>query len=126
MSIAAAERSAEAEAAADRAIAMQEAEVKTRARLDAGERLPDISGATKVLQDALAKQNTGSSTFVARAVVLGDPPSLDAREITDKGSINQKAVLQHRADIVEALYGGLSSSTPTGRFHVISCEVSTH
>ena len=47
---------ADAEAAADRAIAMQDAEVKTRARLDAGEKLPDISGATKVLEDALAKQ----------------------------------------------------------------------
>ena len=47
---------ADAEAAADRAIAMQEAESKTRARLDAGEKLPDISGATKVLEEALAKQ----------------------------------------------------------------------
>jgi regulator of RNase E activity RraA len=46
----------EAEAAADRAIAMQEGEVKSRARLDAGEKLPDISGATKMLQEALAKQ----------------------------------------------------------------------
>jgi 4-hydroxy-4-methyl-2-oxoglutarate aldolase len=47
---------ADAEAAADRAIAMQEAESKTRARLDAGEKLPDISGATKVLEEALARQ----------------------------------------------------------------------
>lgn len=46
---------AEAEAAADRAIGMQEAEVKLRARLDAGEKLPDISGATKTLEEALAK-----------------------------------------------------------------------
>ena len=46
----------EAEAAAERAIGMQEAEVKSRARLDAGEKLPDISGATKMLQEALAKQ----------------------------------------------------------------------
>ena len=47
---------ADAEAAADRAIAMQDAEVKTRARLDAGEKLPDISGATRILEEALAKQ----------------------------------------------------------------------
>lgn len=73
--------------------------------------------------DGLARQNTGSSTFVARAVVLEDPPSLDAREITDKGSINQKAVLQHRAAIVEALYDGLSGSRTAGRVRVISCEV---
>ena len=47
---------ADAEAAADRAIAMQDAEAKTKARLDAGEKLPDISGATKVLEEALARQ----------------------------------------------------------------------
>jgi len=47
---------ADAEAAADRAIAMQDAEAATKARLDAGEKLPDISGASKVLADALAKQ----------------------------------------------------------------------
>jgi regulator of RNase E activity RraA len=47
---------AEAQAAAERAIGMQEAETGSRKRLDAGEKLPDISGATKVLQEALAKQ----------------------------------------------------------------------
>ena len=47
---------AEAEAAAERAIGMQEAEAASRKRLDGGEKLPDISGATKVLQDALTKQ----------------------------------------------------------------------
>jgi len=47
---------ADAEAAADRAIAMQDAEAATKARLDAGEKLPDISGASKVLAEALAKQ----------------------------------------------------------------------
>jgi 4-hydroxy-4-methyl-2-oxoglutarate aldolase len=47
---------ADAEAAADKAIGMQEAEVKSRARLDAGEKLPDISGATKMLEEAMAKQ----------------------------------------------------------------------
>jgi regulator of RNase E activity RraA len=47
---------AEAEAAAERAIGMQEAETASRKRLDSGEKLPDISGATKVLQEALAKQ----------------------------------------------------------------------
>jgi 4-hydroxy-4-methyl-2-oxoglutarate aldolase len=48
---------ADAEAAADRAIAMQEAEAKSRARLDAGEKLPDISGATKMLAEVMAKQS---------------------------------------------------------------------
>jgi 4-hydroxy-4-methyl-2-oxoglutarate aldolase len=49
---------AEAQAAAERAVGMQEAETASRKRLDSGEKLPDISGATKVLQDALAKQKT--------------------------------------------------------------------
>jgi len=57
----------------------------------------------RVLTD-LAAQSTGSSTFVARAILLDAPPSLDAREITDKGSLNQKAVLQHRGALVEDLY----------------------
>ena len=47
---------AEAEAIAERAIGMQDAEAVSRKRLDAGEKLPDISGATKMLQEALAKQ----------------------------------------------------------------------
>jgi len=54
--------------------------------------------------DTLAAESTGSSTFVTRAVILDVPPSLDAKEITDKGSLNQKAVLQHRAATVEDLY----------------------
>jgi len=53
---------------------------------------------------ALAGQSTGSSTFVARAILLEDPPSLDAREVTDKGSLNQKAVLLHRAALVDEIY----------------------
>ena len=65
--------------------------------------------------DSLARESTGSSTFVARAVLLEEPPSLDAREITDKGSINQKAVLHHRAALVDALYAGKPGT--------ICCEV---
>jgi feruloyl-CoA synthase len=59
--------------------------------------------------DSLAAESTGSSTFVTRAVILDVPPSLDAKEITDKGSINQKAVLQHRASIVDDLYADAPS-----------------
>ena len=62
----------------------------------------------RVLTD-LAAHGTGSSTFVARAVLLDMPPSLDAREITDKGSLNQKAVLQNRRDVVEDLYAAAPS-----------------
>jgi feruloyl-CoA synthase len=58
----------------------------------------------------LASEGTGSSTFVARAMLLEDPPSIDAREVTDKGSINQKVVLAHRAALVDELYSASPSS----------------
>jgi feruloyl-CoA synthase len=58
----------------------------------------------------LARDSTGSSTFVARALVLDRPPSLDAREITDKGSLNQKVILQQRAALVEELYAPMPSA----------------
>jgi feruloyl-CoA synthase len=50
--------------------------------------------------------HTGSSNRVARALVMEEPPSLDAGETTDKGSINQRAVLQRRRSLVEELYSG--------------------
>ncbi len=46
----------------------------------------------------------GASRRIARAVLLAEPPSLDRGEMTDKGSINQRAVLAHRAGLVEDLY----------------------
>jgi feruloyl-CoA synthase len=48
--------------------------------------------------------SSGSSNRIARAAVLRTPPSLDAGEVTDKGTINQKAVLRARAAAVEELY----------------------
>lgn len=53
---------------------------------------------------AHAKQNPASTRCVRRAMLLPTPPSLDQGEITDKGSINQRAVLAHRAACVDALY----------------------
>ncbi|CAB3801903.1 hypothetical protein LMG28688_05455 [Paraburkholderia caffeinitolerans] len=61
----------------------------------------------ELFSGVLARLNesaTGSATFIARLRLLVQPPSLDRGEITDKGSINQRAVLQHRAELVEALY----------------------
>ena len=57
----------------------------------------------KVL-DTLAAAGTGSASRIARALLLAEPPSLDVGEVTDKGSINQRAVLRHRAALVEELY----------------------
>jgi len=53
---------------------------------------------------SLAKEATGSSNRVVRAILVEEPPSLDAGEVTDKGSLNQRAVLERRADLVEELY----------------------
>jgi feruloyl-CoA synthase len=55
-----------------------------------------------------ALPSTGSSNRVARMLVLEEPPSLDAGETTDKGTLNQRAVLKRRAALVEELYAGSS------------------
>jgi feruloyl-CoA synthase len=47
---------------------------------------------------------TGSSTRITRAILLDTPLSIDRGEVTDKGSINQRAVLEHRAALIEELY----------------------
>ena len=47
---------------------------------------------------------TGSSTRIAKAVLLDTPLQIDAGEVTDKGSINQRAVLDHRAALIEDIY----------------------
>jgi feruloyl-CoA synthase len=48
--------------------------------------------------------STGSSTRITRAALLDTPLSIDRGEVTDKGSINQRAVLEHRGALVEELY----------------------
>jgi feruloyl-CoA synthase len=48
----------------------------------------------------------GSSTHPVRLMVMTEPPSIDANEITDKGYMNQRAVLERRAALVEQLYVG--------------------
>ena len=50
-------------------------------------------------------EGTGTSNTIRRVLVLTEPPSLDAGEITDKGTINQKAVLARRRALLDELYG---------------------
>jgi len=70
----------------------------------------DVLGATQVraffadLLVRLNRQSTGASTFVARMLLLDTPASLDLGEITDKGSINQRAVQKHRETLIEAMH----------------------
>ena len=48
--------------------------------------------------------HSGSSERIARVMLLGDAPSIDANEITDKGYINQRLALERRANDVARLY----------------------
>ncbi|HSA69385.1 MAG TPA: feruloyl-CoA synthase [Burkholderiales bacterium] len=50
-------------------------------------------------------QEGGSSLYPRRLLLMTEPPSIDANEITDKGYMNQRAVLERRAALVEKLYG---------------------
>jgi feruloyl-CoA synthase len=56
------------------------------------------------LVDDLAVSATGSANRIARLCLLAEPPTIDRGEVTDKGSINQRAVLTHRAAVAEALH----------------------
>jgi len=59
------------------------------------------------LAAAVARFNAtagGSSRRIARLIVLTEPPSIDAGEITDKGYVNQRAVLERRAALAASLY----------------------
>ncbi len=58
------------------------------------------------LVNSLAQSATGSATRIARALILTTPPSIDLGEVTDKGSINQRAVLKQRDALVNALHDG--------------------
>ena len=58
------------------------------------------------LRSVLRGFSGGSSTCPARLMVMSEPPSIDANEITDKGYMNQRAVLERRAALVESLYSG--------------------
>jgi len=67
---------------------------------------PTVRAFFQRLVDTLWREGTGSANRVARAHVLVEPPSLDTGEMTDKGSINQRAVLTRRAGLVDALCDG--------------------
>jgi feruloyl-CoA synthase len=68
----------------------------------------DVADLPSRLKNALTRLNSegGTSTQVRRLLVQSEPPSIDANEITDKGYMNQRAVLERRAELVEKLYAG--------------------
>lgn len=58
----------------------------------------------QAMLDRLASSGTGSASRPARAMVMIEPLSIDHGEVTDKRSVNQRAVLRHRAGLVQELY----------------------
>jgi len=84
--------------------------VRALSGLDARAPMADVLASAPVIAhfqqalDALARSATGSAGRIARMCLLAEPPTLDRGEVTDKGSINQRAVLAHRAETVEALH----------------------
>jgi feruloyl-CoA synthase len=55
---------------------------------------------------ALARQSTGSSTLVRRIILFGGALSIDRGEVTDKGTLNQRAVIANHPELVEEIYEG--------------------
>ncbi len=84
--------------------------VRALSGLAADAPLADVLGSALVLAhfqnliNELSKTATGSANRIARMCLLSEPPTIDKGEITDKGSINQRSVLTHRADTVAALH----------------------
>jgi len=71
--------------------------------------------------EAHARVHPASTRCVRRALILPSAPSLDRGETTDKGSINQRAILRHHANLVEELY----SATPAHYVAVVVQELTT-
>ena len=68
--------------------------------------MPEVRRAFAAKLADLAQRSTGSSTQVKRILLLHEALSIDRGEVTDKGSLNQRAVLKNRAPLVEELYRG--------------------
>ena len=75
---------------------------------------PLIRGAFRERFAKLLAMSTGSSTRITRAILMDTPMSIDRGEVTDKGSINQRAVLEHRSQLIDELY------SPTPATNVIT------
>ncbi len=66
----------------------------------------DLTAALGEKLTSAAQEATGSASRVKRAVVLSAEPSFDRGEITEKGSLNQRAMRRSHADLIAALYTG--------------------
>jgi feruloyl-CoA synthase len=76
---------------------------------EACRQLPSVRAKFQCLLEELAAEASGSSNRIVRALLMDEPPSIDAHEVTDKGSLNQGAILRNRAALVDELYSPASS-----------------
>jgi feruloyl-CoA synthase len=65
---------------------------------------PKVRRAAADMLEAHAACASGSASRVVRMIFLDVPLSFDKGEVTDKGSVNQRAVLRHRVDMVASLW----------------------
>ncbi len=65
---------------------------------------PEVRDHIRAKLAAYNREQKGSSTRIGRVLLMAEPASIDANEITDKGYINQRAVLERRQDLIERLY----------------------
>ena len=65
---------------------------------------PQVVAHFQEMMNKLAEGATGSASCIRRLHLMHEPPSFDKGEVTDKGSINQRAVLTHREALVVALH----------------------
>ena len=61
---------------------------------------------TRIARDLAAYNaaNSGATRSIASFLLAGAPPSMADGELTDKGYVNQRAVLTNRAELVARLY----------------------
>ena len=72
---------------------------------------PDIRSRIRQGMAMLRSGGGGTSTYPSRALLMAEPPSVEAGEITDKGYINQRLTLARRADLVEFLHADIADKS---------------
>ncbi|MCK2096842.1 feruloyl-CoA synthase [Thauera aromatica] len=72
---------------------------------------PEIRSRVRHGMAMMKGKGGGTSTYPARALLMAEPPSVEAGEITDKGYINQRIALSRRADLVEFLHADMPDKT---------------
>ncbi|HEY5209051.1 MAG TPA: feruloyl-CoA synthase [Stellaceae bacterium] len=73
-------------------------------------RHPAVRARFAELLTELAKEGTGSATRIVRGMILEEPPSIDKNEVTDKGSLNARAMQDNRPALIAELYAAQPSA----------------